>query len=235
MEYAVDLSRWKKSLEDSFLPGDWTLLQTEVTPAMRRTLLHWLSQYMRSAAELSLETWCLTVNYIDRFLNEQLIAKDCLQLVGLTALWIASKVSEPSVPDAEELCLLSAHTYSKINFLHMEMIMLAKLNFKLSSPTPAFLLAIVQETLVDRLNWSEELSTHLLEMVMAEHNLARTRPSVIADSIYSVVKVSDINSVREFESSCPVCEPHNSNDFSRSFLSSCFSKICHLILKSVEE
>jgi len=47
MEYAVDIYWWKKSLEASYLPGDWTITQTEVTPHMRATLLSWLGQVIR--------------------------------------------------------------------------------------------------------------------------------------------------------------------------------------------
>ena len=32
--------------------------------------------------ELSLETWCLSANYLDRFMAVQLLDKDCLQVRG---------------------------------------------------------------------------------------------------------------------------------------------------------
>ena len=34
---------------------------------------------------------CLAVNYLDRFLQSQPLASECLQLTGITALWVAAK------------------------------------------------------------------------------------------------------------------------------------------------
>merc|ERR1712059_16486 len=228
MEYAVDIYKWKKSLETSYLAGDWTEVQTDVTPPMRHSLLMWLLDYVRQV-EFSLETWCLAVNYLDRFLCAQLIAKDCLQLTGLTALWVAGKQGEVCPLHTEELASLCAATYSKINFLQMEMVLLAKLKFRLAAPTPAYLLSLLVEMMEDQEDWSEDLATHLLEMVMAEHSLARREPSRIANSVFSVLKLADTESLRVVEASCPQCEPHNSDEFCRNFLSTCFSRVCHLL------
>ena len=65
MEYAVDIHHWKVSLEEAFTPGDWTLVQYDISPGMRLTLLEWLVTVTRTL-EFSLETWCLAVNYVDR-------------------------------------------------------------------------------------------------------------------------------------------------------------------------
>merc|ERR1719186_1967898 len=73
MEYAVDISVWKKSLELQFQVVDWEQVQTDVTPRMRRSLLDWMVDITRQL-EFSLETWCLAVNYLDRFLVTQLLA-----------------------------------------------------------------------------------------------------------------------------------------------------------------
>ena len=98
MEYAVDTYMWKKSLEDQYHVGNgWELFQTDITPKMRSTLLRWMVDISRDL-EYSLETWCLAVNYLDRFLFSQLLAKDCLQLVGLTALWLGAKQQELDPP-----------------------------------------------------------------------------------------------------------------------------------------
>ena len=93
MEYAVDIHHWKVSLEEAFLPGDWTKVQYDITPGMRLALLEWMVTVTRTL-EFSLETWCLAVNYLDRFLCIQLVGRDTLQLVGLTALWLAAKQEE---------------------------------------------------------------------------------------------------------------------------------------------
>jgi len=66
MEYAVDNFGWKKSIEENYQPGEWENVQTEVTSTMRMSLLSWMVDISREL-EFSLETWCLAVNYLDRF------------------------------------------------------------------------------------------------------------------------------------------------------------------------
>merc|ERR1712227_711351 len=131
MEYAVDTHQWKVSLEESYQSGDWLLTQLEITPRDRESLLGWLVTVTRTL-DFTLETWCLAVNYLDRFLRSQLIAKDCLQLVGLTALWLGAKQEELFPPTLDQLVALCGDAYSAINFRHMKLLLLAKLQFRLA-------------------------------------------------------------------------------------------------------
>ena len=188
MEYAVDTFQWKLSLEESYQAGDWLLTQLEITPSMRFSLLDWLVRVTR-VLDFSLETWCLAVNYVDRFLCTQLIAKDCLQLVGLTALWLGAKQEELLPPSLEQLVALCADSVSSLNIKHMELLILAKLKFRLAAPTAAYhlhhLIAVEEEK-----DWSEDLARHLVEVVMEDHVLAREKPSKIAHAVYHAIKVT---------------------------------------------
>ena len=145
---------WKKSLEEDFQSKDWLYTQTEVTPVMRFSLLDWMIKITRTL-DFSLETWCLAVNYVDRFLSKQLIGKDCLQLVGVTALWLGAKQEELLPPTLDQLVALCADTYSAIYIKHMELLLLAELKFRLAAPTPAYhlhhLIAVEEEK-----DWSDE-------------------------------------------------------------------------------
>lgn len=59
------------------------------------------------------ETLFLTVNLIDRFLERQTVIRKKLQLVGLTAILLACKYEEVSVPLVEDLVLLSDKAYTR--------------------------------------------------------------------------------------------------------------------------
>ena len=85
---------------------------------MRFTLLEWLVTVARTL-DFSLETWCLAVNYLDRFLCHQQIGKDCLQLVGLTAVWIAAKQGQMSMYKfrLERSCKRSETFFTSLLFL----------------------------------------------------------------------------------------------------------------------
>ena len=65
------------------------------------------------------ETLYLTVNLIDRFLAVQPVARKKLQLVGVTAMLLACKYEEVSVPVVEDLILISDKAYSRKEVLDM--------------------------------------------------------------------------------------------------------------------
>lgn len=65
------------------------------------------------------ETLYLTVNLIDRFLAVQPVVKKKLQLVGVTAMLLACKYEEVSVPVVEDLILISDKAYSRKEVLEM--------------------------------------------------------------------------------------------------------------------
>ncbi|KAL2236964.1 UNVERIFIED_CONTAM: Cyclin-A2-1 [Sesamum indicum] len=59
------------------------------------------------------DTLYLTVNLIDRFLSENYIEKQKLQLLGVTCMLIASKYEEICAPRVEEFCFITDNTYTK--------------------------------------------------------------------------------------------------------------------------
>lgn len=69
--------------------------------------------------ELMDETLFLTVSLIDRFLAVQPVIRKKLQLVGVTAMLIACKYEEVSVPVVEDLILISDRAYCRKEVLDM--------------------------------------------------------------------------------------------------------------------
>lgn len=70
------------------------------------------------------ETLFLTVNLIDRFLERQMVGRKKLQLVGVTALLLACKYEEVSVPFMEDLVLISDRAYTRDEILTMVMVLM---------------------------------------------------------------------------------------------------------------
>lgn len=61
-------------------------------PRMRAILLDWLIEVCE-VYKLHRETYYLTIDYLDRYLSlKENISKNQLQLIGITCLFIASKV-----------------------------------------------------------------------------------------------------------------------------------------------
>lgn len=69
--------------------------------------------------ELMEETLYLTINVIDRFLAVHQIVRKKLQLVGVTALLLACKYEEVSVPVVDDLILISDKAYTRREVLDM--------------------------------------------------------------------------------------------------------------------
>ena len=61
----------------------------------------------------------LTVNLIDRFLERQAVIRNKLQLVGVTAMLIACKYEEVTVPTVEDFILITDKAYTRNEVLDM--------------------------------------------------------------------------------------------------------------------
>lgn len=77
--------------------------------------------YMKVHYKLELleETLFLTVNIIDRFLAIENVARKKLQLVGVTAMLLACKYEEVSVPVVEDLIIICDRAYTRADILEM--------------------------------------------------------------------------------------------------------------------
>jgi len=67
--------------------------QTDITARMREILIDWLIE-VHAKFQLAHETLYLTVSIIDRFLERRAVSRNKLQLVGCTAMLLASKYEE---------------------------------------------------------------------------------------------------------------------------------------------
>lgn len=67
--------------------------QTEIEWSMRATLIDWLLQ-VHLRYHMLPETLWIAVNIVDRFLSNRVVSLVKLQLVGVTAMFIAAKYEE---------------------------------------------------------------------------------------------------------------------------------------------
>lgn len=236
MEYAVDTYIWKLHLQakyhvDTRMPD---YQSCGITGEMRQTLLQWLANVARHLT-FSLETWCLAVNYLDRFVAVQAVDKECLQLVGLTTLLIAAKIEEQNPPEILELVELCSSAYTRKNFKHMEVIILSRLDYKLLAPTASFLLSHKVQVMGAKADWPNDLSRHMVEMILSDPDLGFFIPADIATAIYTVIKRSDSMMLREITIHCPICAPVYGDIYAREFVVCCYNEISDTLLKIREQ
>ncbi|KAK9526503.1 hypothetical protein VZT92_015200 [Zoarces viviparus] len=106
-----------------------------IQPKMRAILLDWLIEVSEAYA-LNRQTFYLAQDYFDRFmLTQDNIDKGMLQLIGITCLFIASKMEETCPPTLSQMAYVTAGTYYKTEILQMEIIILKALRWNLSPET----------------------------------------------------------------------------------------------------
>ncbi|XP_076865892.1 G1/S-specific cyclin-E2-like [Brachyhypopomus gauderio] len=104
-------------------------------PKMRAVLLDWLMEVCE-AYVLHRQTFYLAQDFFDRFiLTQDDVEKERLQLIGITALFIASKIEEIYPPKIMELAYVTDGACLEEEILQMELVMLKALNWNLCPET----------------------------------------------------------------------------------------------------
>ena len=85
--------------------------QPHINEFMRSILVDWLVQ-VHLHLKLVPETVYLTVNLVDRYLERKEVSRLRLQLVGVTALFIASKYEDIHPPKLSRLAYMCNHAYN---------------------------------------------------------------------------------------------------------------------------
>ncbi|KAI8026184.1 putative cyclin-B3-1 [Camellia lanceoleosa] len=162
---------------------NYMAIQTEITPEMRGILINWLIE-VHLKFDLMQETLYLTVTLLDQYLSLVTIKKNEMQLVGLTALLLASKYEDFWHPRVLDLISISVESYTRDQMLGMEKAMLKKLKFRLNAPTPyMFMLRFLKASQSD--TKLEHLAFYLIELCLVEYEALKFKSSLLcASSIY---------------------------------------------------
>lgn len=85
--------------------------QPEINEKMRAILIDWLIE-VHQKFELNPETLYLTINIVDRYLAVTTTSRRQLQLVGMSAMLIASKYEEIWAPKVNDFVCISDRAYT---------------------------------------------------------------------------------------------------------------------------
>ncbi|XP_010459175.1 PREDICTED: putative cyclin-B3-1 isoform X4 [Camelina sativa] len=163
--------------------GYYLSAHAEVSPVTRGILINWLIE-VHFKFDLMHETLYLTMNLLDRYLSQVPIRKNEMQLIGLTALLLASKYEDYWHPRIKDLISISAESYTRQQILGMERIMLKQLKFRLNAPTPyVFMLRFLKAAQSNKK--LEQLAFYLIELCLVEYEALKYKPSLLcASAIY---------------------------------------------------
>ncbi|KDQ14310.1 hypothetical protein BOTBODRAFT_110274 [Botryobasidium botryosum FD-172 SS1] len=179
-EYSDDIFEYMKKLEVESMPdANYMEKQSEIQWHMRATLIDWLLQ-VHLRYHMLPETLWIAVNIVDRFLSKRTVSLVKLQLVGVTAMFIAAKYEEIVAPSVTEFVHMTENGYTREEILKGERIILQSLNFSVSSYCSPY-------SWVRRISKADDydlqtrtLSKFLMEVTLLDHRFLRAKPSLIA-------------------------------------------------------
>nr|CAD1840770.1 unnamed protein product [Ananas comosus var. bracteatus] len=178
VDYVQDIYNFYRRTEDlGCVCPNYMSNQFDINEKMRAILIDWLIE-VHYKFELMEETLFLTVNVIDRFLALQTVVRKKLQLVGVTAMLLACKYEEVSVPVVDDLVLICDRAYTRGEVLEMERLMVNTLQFNMSVPTPyVFMRRFLKAAQSDK---KSSYHFFLIELSLVEYQMLKFRPSHLA-------------------------------------------------------
>jgi len=146
-EYSREAYEYLKDHEKAYvIPQDY-LDTGAISVNMRMILVDWLTQ-VQHHLKLTQESLYLTVSILDTIINRRDVDADKLQLLGITAMLLATKLEEYYPAEVGKLLHLTENSYTREEVVNMERVLIQILNFKVYIPSPqVFLLRYARAAL----------------------------------------------------------------------------------------
>ncbi|XP_034091083.1 G2/mitotic-specific cyclin-B1-like [Gymnodraco acuticeps] len=190
-EYVKEIYKYLRQLEVEQNVRATYLQGQEVTGNMRAILVDWLVQVSLKFRLLQ-ETMYLTVGIIDRFLQDNPVPKKQLQLVGITAMFLASKYEEMYPPEISDFAYVTDKAYTTAEIRDMEMAILRVLKFQLGRPLPLQFLRRASKVYEMITAEQHTLAKYFLELTMVDYEMVHMPPSIVASASLALsLKVLD--------------------------------------------
>ncbi|KAI1375545.1 A/B/D/E cyclin [Hypoxylon crocopeplum] len=178
-EYAHEIFEYLRDLECKAIPNpEYIIHQDELEWKTRSILIDWMIE-VHTRFHLLPETLFLATNIIDRFLSQKVVQLDRVQLVGITAMFIAAKYEEVLSPHVSNYRVVSDDGFSDAEILSAERFILETLNYDLSYPNPMNFLRRISKA-DDYDIQSRTIGKFLIEISIVDHRFLAYRPSHVA-------------------------------------------------------
>ena len=175
-EYVREIFEYYQELEKTTMPNpNYMEHQEDLEWKMRGILVDWLIE-VHTRFRLLPETLFLAVNIVDRFLSIKVVPLDKLQLVGITAMFIASKYEEVLSPHVGNFVHVADDGFTVDEVLSAERYTLQTLKYDLSYPNPMnFLRRISKADQYDI--QTRTVGKYLMEISLVDHRFLEYRQS----------------------------------------------------------
>ena len=168
-EYQEEIIPYLISLENKKrINPNYMYKQTDINEKMRMILIDWLIE-VHLKFKLLPETLFLTINFIDRYLQNNQTPRDKLQLIAVSSLLIACKYEEIYPPEISSFVYITDNAYKKEDILNYEIKILGDLEYDLTYPSILRYL----EILLIKLNLKDDKSFFNQMMLLLELSLSK--------------------------------------------------------------
>ncbi|ELU40711.1 cyclin [Rhizoctonia solani AG-1 IA] len=176
---------------DEYDPEDWLYLSPEKLARSEAQV-----NTVRDTFKDEVDEWDTTMvsEYADEIFaymeSMEVVSLVKLQLVGVTAMFIAAKYEEILAPSVDEFVFMTERGYERDEILKGERIILSTLDFNISSYCSPYSWCRRISKADDYDIQTRTLSKFLMEMTLLDHRFLRARPSLIAAiGMYSARKM----------------------------------------------
>lgn len=108
-------------------------IQDVINDKMRVILIDWLLEVC-VRYKLNNLTLHACIECIDKYLSSKPIGRDKLQLLGITSLWLSSKLHEIYPPVCSDMTLITDNTYTNEQVKSMEVDIITTIEFQMLKP-----------------------------------------------------------------------------------------------------
>jgi hypothetical protein len=187
VDYVNDIFRHLKLSENinESKYGYFESLQSDINDKMRAILIDWIIE-VHLKFKLNPETLYLSVNLIDRYLNVKHVQRAELQLVGVSALLIASKYEEIYAPEIRDFIYITDKSYTSKEILRMEYQILSTLQFDILIVSPYTLLVRLHFLTTEKSERMFYLAQYILELTLIEYRMLNYSASLTSASCYYI-------------------------------------------------
>ncbi|CAF0933006.1 unnamed protein product [Adineta ricciae] len=180
-EYVGEICKYWRELEERTpIRQNFLLNRREGTasPQNRAVLIDWLYQ-VHDRFKLLSDTFHMTVNFIDRYLQLVDVSKHDLQLIGSAALLLACKYEEMTIPGMNDFVYVSDNAYSKEDMKEMERRIISTLSYDLGRPLSINYLRRYSK-IIQATDLEHTLGKYLLDLTFIDHSFSHLLPSYVA-------------------------------------------------------
>ena len=168
--------------------------QNDINDKMRKVLIDWLIE-IHYKLKFKEETFYTTIYIIDAYLSQKRIERKNLQLLGITAIFIASKLYEINSGNIEDYSNITAKTYNKEEIINMESDISKTLNFNFLIPTPILFYEILTKKMnLENDSYEYKFGEFLIQSYIMDSESFKYNYSIISySSLFLVLNIFNLN------------------------------------------